>query len=362
LKNICSVFHPTHLCINACALSSVSILSTFWLRIITRNVRRKRFSYVISEDTPYTMSRFVDTEFDNKKLPPICGYWNENLVPLEQALKLIMPRIDQLDRSIRAAKKYCHFPSEHGLTHDESAALFLYTMEGGDNSFYRVLNQALRSEDRPALKPWFPYLKLLDTALSKLPTVKGSVWRGVHGDIGKILKKNQELTWWGVTSCSLSVDIIKDFLAAETTSTVFMIETAHGKNISGYTNYSTEDEVLLSPGIHLRVAANPFTHPGGLNLVHLIEVCDDNEEQLSSSMSEIHELPRSVEQDTSSEYRRKWMKSTFLCLRKYSTIPFCEQLFVSRILLNYCCRNGNIENSIHFDLSGGNDQETFTFR
>jgi hypothetical protein len=248
------------------------------------------------------MSRFVDTEFDNKQLPPISGYWSEKLVSLEQALELIVPRIEQLDRSIKAAKKHCHFPSEHGLTHDESAALYLYTMEGGDNSFYRVLNHALRSEDRPALKPWFPYLKLFDTTLSKLPTVSGSIWRGVHGDIGKDLKKNQEFTWWGVTSCSLSVDIIKDFLASEKTSTLFMIEVVHGKDISGYSNYSTEDEVLLSPGIQLRVAANPLNLAGGLYLVHLIEMCDDSDEQLSSSMTAMNVSPRSTDKSTSGEY------------------------------------------------------------
>jgi len=256
----------------------------------------------MTEDKSYTMSRFVDTEFNNKELPPICGYWNEKLVSLEEALKLIVPRIEQLDRSIKAAKKYCHFPSEHGLTHDESAALYLYTMEGGDDSFYRVLNRALRSEDRPALKPWFPYLKLFDTAVSKLPTVRGSIWRGVPGDIGKDFKKNQELTWWSVTSCSLSVDIIKDFLASETTSTLFMIEAVHGKDISGYTNYSIEDEVLLCPGIQLRVAANPLNHAGGLYLVHLIEIYDDSDEQLSSSMAATQVSPKSADKSTFGEY------------------------------------------------------------
>jgi hypothetical protein len=137
----------------------------------------------MTEDKSHNISRFVDTEFDNKELPPICGYWSEKLVPLEQALKLIVPRIEQLDRSIKAAKKYCHFPSEHGLTHDQSADLYIHTMERGDNSSYRVLNQALRSENRPALKHWFPYLKLFDTAVSKLPTVKGSIWRGVSKQI-----------------------------------------------------------------------------------------------------------------------------------------------------------------------------------
>ena len=233
------------------------------------------------------MSRFIDTELDNKQVAPIYGYWNEELVSLEQALELIKPRIAQLNRSIKAAKKHCRFPSEHDLTRDESSALFLYTMEGGgDNSFYRVLNRALRSEDRPALQPWFPYLKLLDTALSKLPPVKGSIWRGVHGDIGKDLRKNQDLTWWSVTSCSLSVDTIKEFLASEAASTLFMIEVANGKDISAYTNYPSEDEVLLRPGIQLRVVANPLNLADGIYLVHLIEVCDDNKEQLSAKSTD----------------------------------------------------------------------------
>jgi hypothetical protein len=248
------------------------------------------------------MNRFIDIEFDNKKLPPICGYWSEKPVSLEQALKLIVPHIDQLDRSIKAAKKYCLFPSKHNLTHDESAALYLYTMEGGENSFYRMLNQALRSENRSALKPWFPYLKLFDTALSKLPTVRRSVWRGLLGDIGKNCKKNQELTWWGVTSCSLSMDTIKDFLVSEQASTIFLIEAVHGKDISDYSNYPNEDEVLLGPGIHLRVVTNPLDHPGGLTLVHLVEVCDDSDEQSSLSMNTMHTLPRSPDNAISSEY------------------------------------------------------------
>jgi hypothetical protein len=247
------------------------------------------------------MSRFVDNEFDTKTLSPINGYWSVKLVTLEQALKPFIPHIEQLDRSIREAKKHCHFPSEHGLTHDESAALYLYTMEGGDNSFYRVLNQALRSEDRPALKPWFPYLKLLDTALRKLPTVSGNIWRGVLGDICQDLKKNEDLIWWNVSSCSLSVDVIKDYLSPETHSTLFLIEAVHGKDISRYTNYPDEDEVLLGPGIQLRVKSNATDLPGGLNVVHLAEVNDDDSEELWPS-PEIHVLPKPAEKDTSSEY------------------------------------------------------------
>ena len=59
-----------------------------------------------------------------------------------------------------------------------------------------------------------------------------------------------------------------------------MIEVVHGKDISGYSNYPIEDEVLLTPGIQLCVAANPLNHVGGLCLVHLKEVCDASDEPL----------------------------------------------------------------------------------
>jgi hypothetical protein len=81
-----------------------------------------------------------------------------------------------------------------------------------------------------------------------------------------------------------------------------MIEVVHGKDISGYSNYSTEDEVLLSPGIQLRVAANPLNLAGGLYLVHLIEMCDDSDEQLSASMTAMDVSPRSTDKSTSGKY------------------------------------------------------------
>ncbi len=165
----------------------------------------------------HKMNLFGDVDLGAKRLPPIYGYYSQPLVPLDRALVSIDPPIDQLSLYIKVAKKNCHFPSEYGLTREESAAVYLYTMEWGDDSFYRVLNQALRSENRPALKQWFAYLKLFDTAVSKLPTVRKCFWRGVNGDISKNFKKNQELTWWGVSSCSTSVDVIKHFVDTNAT-------------------------------------------------------------------------------------------------------------------------------------------------
>jgi len=225
------------------------------------------------------MNRFGDIDWSSQRLPPVYGYYIEKLVSIEKALEPIQSEIDELPRFIKVAKRFCHFPSEHGLSHDQSAALYIYTMEWGDMSLYRVLNKALRSEDRQALKIWFPYLKLFETALDKLPTVKENVWRGVPLDIGKNFTKNQIITWWSVNSCSSSVNIIKKFLANSENPTLFLIEAVNGKKVSGYTEYEREDEVILRMGTQFRVKSDPLNHPNSSHVVHLIEIDEINYEE-----------------------------------------------------------------------------------
>ncbi|CAF3917995.1 unnamed protein product [Rotaria sp. Silwood1] len=158
-------------------------------------------------------------------------------------------------------------------------------MEWGDTTLYRVLNGALRSENRQEVKVWFPYLKLFDTALDALPTAKEAVWRGVPLDIGKNFTKNQIVTWWSVNSCSSSVNVIKDFLGNKKNSTLFMIEALNGKKVSGYTEYETEDEVILRMGSQFRVKSDPLEQSNGSYLVHLIEIDDNDDEPSASAMN-----------------------------------------------------------------------------
>lgn len=152
-------------------------------------------------------------------------------------------------------------------------------MEWDETSLYLVLNQALRSENRKALKIWFPYLKLFDTALNKLPTVKEQVWRGVPLDVGKHFIKDQIVTWWSIISCSSSVNVIKHFLDDKPDSTIFLIEAIDGKNVSEYTAHEEEDEVILRMGTQLRVKSNPYQNKG-LNIVHLIEISENDDQPL----------------------------------------------------------------------------------
>ena len=248
------------------------------------------------------MNRFGDVDYSFKRLPPVYGYLTEEIVSLEKALEPIQSQIKQLPHFIKIAKEFCHYPSKHGLSKDQSAAVYIYTMEWGDTTLYRVLNNALRSENRQALKIWFPYLQLFDTALDKLPTVKEVVWRGVPLDIGKNFTKNQVFRWWSVNSCSSSVDVIKNFLGTNKASTLFLIEAANGKNVSGYTEYENEDEIILRRGTQFRVKSNALDNPNGSHVVHLIEIVDNNnDEPIASAIDNMYVTPKSSDQGASSK-------------------------------------------------------------
>ncbi|CAF3061419.1 unnamed protein product [Rotaria socialis] len=234
------------------------------------------------------LNRFGDIDVSFKRLSPIYGYRSEAVVPIETALAPIEPQINQLSNYIKLAKQYCHFPSEHGLTHDESAAIYIYTMEWGGTTLYVVLNSALRSENRQALKIWFPYLKLFDIALDKLPTVKEVVWRGVPLDIGKNFTKNQIVTWWSVSSCSSSVSVIKNFLGNASNTTLFLVEAVNGKKISGYTQYENENEIILRMGSQFHVKSDSLDQSNGSHVVHLIEIDNKSEQTIVPNLNEMH--------------------------------------------------------------------------
>ena len=117
-------------------------------------------------------------------MTPISGYEYKPLVSLEEAVECLCDIIPDIKKYASVAKRRVDKPKE-GLTTDESASLVLYTMEWTpfESCLYRVLNQTLRSEERNEIKPYFSYLNLSLTALRKLPSFQGIVWRGLKLDI-----------------------------------------------------------------------------------------------------------------------------------------------------------------------------------
>jgi hypothetical protein len=124
-------------------------------------------------DAKIPTERFLDLAYEpDKDLAPIKNYEKVPLVPLEEAVKPIEHLLDNVVGDIWIAKRSCKKPLNN-LTIDESAAIYLYSME----SLYRQLNAALRNKDRQRLIPWFSYLKLYLTALWKLPNERSVIWR-----------------------------------------------------------------------------------------------------------------------------------------------------------------------------------------
>lgn len=213
--------------------------------------------------------RFKSTEETMDDFSPVRKYLTYSILTIEEALQPVSNRIDHFEQHIREAKHSCHFPSEHGLTRDESASIYIYTMEWGETSLYRLLNADQRNRNRSILTPWYSYLKLLSSALDKLPNKKGNFWRGINVKFVRAYEKGDLQTWWCLTSCSAEVSQVKPFLGQQ--STLMSIEAETAKEISIYSCYPFEKEVVLVFGTGVRVLSNTLEHES-LSLVQLREV------------------------------------------------------------------------------------------
>lgn len=222
------------------------------------------------------MSRYCDFDHSNGKVAPVHGYTDQSLSSLEKALDPVLNKIQRLNHQINVAKRHCCSASEYGLTQNESAAIYIHTMESGEQSISCILNKALRSSDPNNVKPWFKYMKLFSTGLLKLPLYSGNVWRGDSGHVSRHYKKGQKFIWWAITSCSTSLDVINDLMGDK--ATIFLIEVINGRNVTGYTCQRQEDEVILLPGTSLCVV-NIYNTRSGMHIIQLKEISEDHQER-----------------------------------------------------------------------------------
>ncbi|CAF1568179.1 unnamed protein product [Didymodactylos carnosus] len=156
------------------------------------------------------------------------------------------------------------------LSQDEAAAIHLYTME---TLVYPLLNSKLRERDREQLKPWFAYLKLLLTALFKLPLSTNKIlWRGVKLDLSKKYKIGEEYVWWSFTSCTTAMKVLDSdlYLGKNGVRTLFAIECINGRSIVDYSYFKQEDEILLLPGTYFQVV--DYLSPNSTNDLHIIQL------------------------------------------------------------------------------------------
>jgi len=253
----------------------------------------------VDSDNEQSGHRFTsshDLDSTKQMLMPLEGYEKKSLVSLEEAVQSIVHLFnDDIHRYVYIAKQNTRTPKDE-LTSDESAAIHLYSMQWThvNDSLYIHLNRALRAVNRQALIPWFSFLKLFLTALFKLPSSHSTIWRGVKGDLSSQYNKDQDIVWWGVSSCAVSVSVIEQFIGRTGTRTIFSIEAINAKFIREHAYFKEEDEIILPPGTYLKVI-DKMQPAQDLTIIHLREVrspfpliaspFDDDHQQEQTSMN-----------------------------------------------------------------------------
>jgi len=206
----------------------------------------------------------------------IIGYAKEPLLPLAKACMPLVDIIYNLLGYVQFAINHTPEVPSDGLTVDESAAIFLYTMEWKkpNPSLYSLLNQAFKTGNLEQLRPYFKYLKLFLSALAKLPCAPSqTVWRGVTKDLSDHFSHSTVETWWSFSSCTTTMDILTSntFLGNEGPRTLFSIEAINGRVIRNHSHYKRENEVLLLPGTRMIVQSKLNPAPD-LHIIHLKQV------------------------------------------------------------------------------------------
>ena len=202
---------------------------------------------------------------DYQNIPP--ASLNEAVIPLQT----IVFDVKQMVQTIKAN----YGKPEDGLSRDQSNSIRLYSLEWQpkDKSLFYILNQALRSENRQLLRPWFLFLRLILTALYRLPSTSLIVYRGANMDLANKYPVGATIVWWGFASCMKKSNLLekKLFLNKTGKRTLFVISCFSGKDIHRHSVYESEDEVLLPPGCQFNVV-NCENKGKGLHIVELQEI------------------------------------------------------------------------------------------
>ena len=229
----------------------------------------------IDDDMSESKSRFLTSGLKLEELLlPINSYEKMPLVSLEEATEPLLHLLSDVRRMVRTAKQSCTNPPD-GLSSDESASIYLYSMkwEPHEKSFYYTLNATLSDGNQQKLIPWFLYLKLILSALGRLPSFRSFIYRGVPTDVGSQYSEGTKFVWSAFSSCTPSIREIERFLGQKNQRTMFVIECTTGKDIRNHSYCPSKGEILLPPARCFTVIScfNPekgvyYIHLGELNL------------------------------------------------------------------------------------------------
>jgi hypothetical protein len=207
-------------------------------------------------------------------LLPIEGHEKVPLVSLEESVEPLVDILPDIRRKTYIAKANSQNPTD-GLSIDESASIRLYSMEWDPYSecLYFALNTTLRAKDRHKLKPWFRYLRLILSGLSRLPSKTCHIYRGVQVNLSEKYRTGTKPVWWALSSCTTKIDVLQSeaFLGSTKERTLFSINCISGKDIRLHSYYENEYEILLPPACQF-IVQGCLNQGHGLNLIQLQEI------------------------------------------------------------------------------------------
>lgn len=220
------------------------------------------------------LDRLASVKDEGLVLPAITGVAATPLMDFREAVAPVSRLLPALDAHVTRSYEFGKRQTDgavDGLTADEAAALHLYTCE---SAFYRQINATLRDPDRTRITPYLPYLRLLLSAVARLPVRTAPLWRGVALDLRAQYPRGRTVTWWGVSSCTSELGVAQAFLGHRGRRTLFEVHPARAVGIRRFSAFTGEEEFLLAPGTRLTVT-DLTVERGGLCTVTLTESPED---------------------------------------------------------------------------------------
>ncbi|MFE6935050.1 ADP-ribosyltransferase domain-containing protein [Streptomyces sp. NPDC057699] len=217
------------------------------------------------------LDRLAGVKDEGLVLPAITGVFDTPLLEFQEAVGPVVSLLPGIDRHAGRSYEFGKRRADEEvgeLSADAVAALHLYTCE---SAFYREINAVLRSPDRTKVVPYLPYLRLLFSAVSRLPAHTAPLWRGVSLDLRAQYPLGRTVTWWGVSSCTSEAAVARSFLGSRGKRTLFEVTPARAVGIRRYSAFTGEEEFILSPGTQLKVTGVKAER-GGLCTVRLTEL------------------------------------------------------------------------------------------
>ncbi|GAA1029048.1 hypothetical protein GCM10009557_16200 [Virgisporangium ochraceum] len=214
------------------------------------------------------LERLASVKDEGLVLPAITGVFATPLMDFRAAVAPVSKLLAGLDWHVEQSHQFGLGQTTSGLSADEVAALYLYTCE---SAFYRQINATLRHPDRSRVVPYLPYLRLLFSAVSRLPVRTEPLWRGVSLDLRAQYPLGHTVTWWGVSSCTSKLGVAKAFMGGRGKRTLFEVMPKRAVGIRRFSAFTGEEEFILTPGTQLTVT-NVKAERGGLCTVSLTEL------------------------------------------------------------------------------------------